>query len=343
MKNYKNLIKVIIFIFIFCILWHITFKILWGENTALSYFYEEKENTIDVAYVGASNVYVYFNTTLAYNEYGFTTYNIATDSQPFVYIKYLLKEIQKYQKPKLYIIDITRIISNPDYYDENSIRKLIDSMKKSYNQYEALTSVLDYLEMPNEERVNYYFSFLLYHNRWEDFKGKSLTENTNLYKGFQTKNYNFNIKPQKKILWNNDSSIKVTDKNKEVLLDLLEYINDNNLNVLFTIPCRTFNATEMSKLNDATKIINKYDYQVINFNQNDSYIDYSNDLYNPNHLNIYGSTKFTLYFAKYLDNIYNLPDHRNDEKYSSWVEEYNRFKSKYEQKTNNNFEALVKE
>ena len=82
----------------------------------------------------------------------------------------------------------------------------------------------------------------------------------------------------------------------------------------------------MPYINEATKIIEDNDLKIINFNTiEDLNIDYSHDLYNCNHINVWGATKFTRYFAKYLDQTYNLADHRNDKKYSSWQKEYERF------------------
>ena len=64
-------------------------------------FYAEPENSLDVVYVGGSACYRYWEPLKAWKDYGFTSYNFATDAiQPQV-IKYILEEIQKTQKPFL--------------------------------------------------------------------------------------------------------------------------------------------------------------------------------------------------------------------------------------------------
>ena len=85
--------------------------------------YHEPRNSIDIAYVGSSNAYTSFNTVLAYNMYGFKTSLISFDAQPFDYIKYLIKETEKYQKPKLYIIDIAKLPDKIDSYTDIDIRR----------------------------------------------------------------------------------------------------------------------------------------------------------------------------------------------------------------------------
>ena len=61
------------------------------------------------------------------------------------------------------------------------------------------------------------------------------------------------------------------------------------------------------------------------------------------HVNTKGATKFTLYFAKYLDSIYDLPDHRGDDRYNSWDLEYERLSKDYQKYTGNDYQELVNE
>ena len=99
------------------------------------------------------------------------------------------------------------------------------------------------------------------------------------------------------------------------------------------------------KMNDAIRIIKDNGFEVINFNalEDFKYIDFNTDLYNENHINIYGSTKYTLYFAKYLKERYNLPNHKEDKNYNSWNKEYERFKIDFNKLTNKNFKDVVEE
>ena len=129
---------------------------------------------------------------------------------------------------------------------------------------------------------------------------------------------------------------------KEILKDLLEYLNKNKINALFTIPVRRYPLQHIQYLNSAVDIIEQSGYKVINFNKiDDLNIDFDKDLYNSAHLNVYGATKYTLYFSKYLKDNYNLKDHRKNEKDSSWLNEYERFKTEFNNLTKKNFEDLI--
>ena len=53
----------------------------------------------------------------------------------------------------------------------------------------------------------------------------------------------------------------------------------------------------------------------------------SEDFRDPDHMNLGGANKFSYYFADYLAENYNLPDHRNDSDYETWYEDYNTWAS----------------
>ena len=114
---------------------------------------------------------------------------------------------------------------------------------------------------------------------------------------------------------------------------------------MFVLSKRYYDEETNGKLNEVIKIIRENNLKVINFNQVDELnnINFATDYYNKEHLNVYGTTKYTLYFAEYLKENYQLPDHRGNPKYNSWISEYKRFKNDYKNATGNNFEDLINE
>ena len=167
-KNMKNLLKSITFIFIFCILFLVTFKFFWLTKNPITYFYDEPKNTLDIVYVGASNVFNHFNSTLAFSEYGYATGLISFNSVPFVSIEYLLKEFEDYQDPQLYIIDISNLADDFSKLEEGPIRRVTDSIKSSKNRTELINKILSYTDTPKEDYKYYYYSFFTYHDLWKE-------------------------------------------------------------------------------------------------------------------------------------------------------------------------------
>ncbi len=346
----KKIVKCILFISLFGIIWNCLFNILWLSDTPISNLYKERENSIDIIYLGSSNAYAHYNTTLGYHLYGFTTGFMSTDSQPPVTLVPLMKETQKRQKPSLYVIDISRFGTDSNLYNEGDIRRTTDSMKFSRNRNDAIKASLKFTNVMKNDPTskagnnyyNYYFSFLLYHNSWKNLQLLNFKGRTNLYKGYLFDNYRIKKVPQKKFIWS-ENNHKLPKENKEALLDLLEYVKKENLNVLFLIPIRNMNEWIVGRLGEATSIIEKKGYKVINFNTlKDFTVDFNTDFYNQNHLNVYGATKYTLYFSNYLKEHYELKDHRKDKKYQSWEKEYQRLKKDFKDLTDRDFDNLLK-
>ncbi len=296
---------------------------------------------MDIVYIGPSNAYLHFNTVLAYKSFGFTTGLISADSQPVATIKYLIKESQKYQNPLLYVIDLSMLPIDTDIYNDSEIRKTLDSIPFSYNRINAYNELLKYETNTKKDYIGHYFSFFMYHNKWKKLWINSFSKIKNFYKGYFLDSETVKINPQNKYKWNNNI-VELPKENEQILINLLTYIKENNLNVLFIIPNKYFQAKYISRLNYTTSIIKKSGYKVINFNAIDGLdIDYESNFYNRGHLNVYGSTKFTLYFSKYLKENYDLPDHRKDKKYNSWDKEYKRFKEDFNKLTQKNFNELI--
>ena len=123
---------------------------------------------------------------------------------------------------------------------------------------------------------------------------------------------------------------------------MIDYIKSNNINVLFVLPIKKYDEQTKQKINSAIKTLNDNGFEVVNFNKIEELgIDGAHDFSDNDHLNVYGATKFTLYFSKYLKEKYSLPDHREENGYDSWKSEYERFKSQYKYVTDSEFDELL--
>ena len=256
----------------------------------------------------------------------------------------MIEEAEKYQNPSLYIIDLTLATRTMDTYDEYGMRRTIDSMKFSKNRIDAINEMLSYRpDISKDKYINYYFSFLFYHNKWNDIKRTNITNEKWFYKGYQFFEDYTTANPQERYNWSEDV-IELQEENKKILYDLIDYIKSNNINnVLFVIPVRSFEKKENERLNRVVEILQDNNLDVINFNTLEDFddIDFAKDFYNSVHFNVYGATKYTLYLSKYLNENYELKNHKGSENYNSWDNEYQQFKNKYRNSTNQDFEELI--
>ena len=163
----KKIIKSFLFLLILAIILICIFLVCHIGRNPITEFYKEPKNSLDIIYLGGSNAFMQFNPSLAYKEYGFTTGMLSFESQPFIATKYLIEEAKKYQKSKLYIIDISKIAEDYSELDEVKIRKVTDSIKKSENRTNLINKILSYTDIPKENYINYYFDFLAYHDIWK--------------------------------------------------------------------------------------------------------------------------------------------------------------------------------
>ncbi len=340
----KKMFKFILFILIFSVIWHYIFNIIWLEKNNISNFYLEERNSLDVIYIGGSNVQQSFNATLAYHLYGFTTGLVSTKAQPFVATQSLIEEVKKSQNPKLYIIDLARSHYNfSTTFNDAWTREVTDAMKPSKNRIDTINKLLKYSNADNNEYINYYFSFFKYHNAWKNINTNSF-KNSEPYKGYAFWQDTLKVAPQERKKWSNGSKV-LPFSNEQVILELVNYIEINNINVLFVVPViNSLSEDEQMQLNKIITILKNNKLKVINFNELEELkIDYKKDFYEPSHLNVYGATKYTIYFSKYLKENYYLQDHRKDEMYTSWNEEYENFKQVFKYWVKDDFENILSE
>ena len=326
------------------------FDILIPKYTSLDDFYSESKNSLDVFYVGSSNVNNNFNSVLAYKEYGFTTAMLSSESQHFSSILHLIKEGLKYQNPKVVVIDISRIkdmikvaeMNQFQYFDQ---RKTIDALKFSKNKISAIYDLIKYDELSFDKYMTFFMPHLIYHDSWKEVTSTTFGYGENgwyrFIKGYQYNTYANQTNSQKRVNWHNDT-IELTDRIYEMLTDLLTYLKEENLDTIFVLPAAEHSNYDISIFNTVIPIIESYRFDVLNFASTDDYgVDYENDFFEPLHYNAYGAIRFTLYFSDYLKNKYDLIDHRSDNNYSSWEDGFKKFEKIFEEETGNKLEDYI--
>jgi hypothetical protein len=72
--------------------------------------------------------------------------------------------------------------------------------------------------------------------------------------------------------------------------------------------------------NRVAEIADKNNIPFIDYNKmfDEIDFDFSDDMNNEGHVNIWGSEKITTHFGEFLKNNYKVSDHKNDDKYATW-------------------------
>lgn len=316
--------------------------------------YAEPENSLDMIYVGASACYRFWEALRAWENFGFTSYSFAVSNMTPQSIRYCIQEAQKTQNPKVWLIDLRTFQIGDEInershmvnmYDEMSIRNVTDHLKS----WELRKGIID-TSVPNEEdRLEYYFPFLKHHVKvannlirevrrfqsgeigFREIASFITGDHTNPFKGFHT------TEKTKPFVFTDCSGVTqikpLEGKLNEYFLDLLDYCKQEGITPLFVVSSYCQIEEHKEEYNYMKQVIESYGFDYLN--TNDYYqeigLDYSFDFYDVSHVNVFGAEKYTDFLAAYIDDRYDLPDHRSDPAFSGWYADAEDFSVMVEQ------------
>lgn len=279
----------------------------------------ENKNSLDVVFMGASEVYSDLAPGYAYKNYGYTSYLYASQASSIMSYKFQLQELLKKQNPKLIVIELnSAVYANDDNVTkEENVRNYVDNTHLSFEKVDFVNSYTD------KNREEFFFPIIKYHDAW-----KSLGENmgmistiaANRFRGYnylkgmmnQTVIFHSSQRTMNEFLADANDKKPLTELSEQKLRELLQFCKDNNLkNVVFArfphiVVRRTYDRCERSNM--VEQIVSEYGFDYLNFEKNDEgiSIDYNNDFYNLDHFNVYGQKKFTDYISRYIRDKYGV-------------------------------------
>ncbi|MBN2879003.1 MAG: SGNH/GDSL hydrolase family protein [Clostridia bacterium] len=329
MKKIKFIVKLIIFICIFSVLLVSVSYIVRPQSDMkdrFAGFYSEPKDTIDAVMIGASSVSPLLAAPYIWNEYGITTYPLSTNAQPAAGIKYIIEEASKSQEDCLFMVDATMfMVEQSSLMTEPRIRNVVDNMKYSFTRIRAINEMVE----DKGSRIDYYFDISKYHSaifgengvKAEDIKYFNF-QSPSEYKGYLFVEAVDIFEPVD--LSNITEEKPIPEDSEAELKALMDYCEANEVNILFFI--NPYAATEINKQehNYIKSIVEQRGFSFINFNDfyEEMDINFGKDLYNVNHMNVYGAEKFSSFLGRYLIENYAFEDKRGNEDYADWDEAY---------------------
>ena len=143
-------------------------------------FYEEPKESLDIVFIGSSNLFSTINPAVLWREQGITSYVFGANEQNLSLSYFYIKEALLYQKPAAVVLDMFYCDYN-ELQREGVLRINLDDMRWGKNKIEAIKE-----NVPKEEAWSYYFTIAKYHERWKDL-GKEdfiVYRGRNPYKGW---------------------------------------------------------------------------------------------------------------------------------------------------------------
>jgi hypothetical protein len=285
-------------------------------------FYNEEKNTVDMAMVGSSAVFRFWDPMLAYEESGLASYDYACASMTPALFRCAVEEVLSRQDPDLLVIDGRRWITDRAEGPNERVRFYLDTVDLNWNRFRAVWYYCRKFHLPFEESVPLFLDLCLYHNNtealanplnWELADNRYVSPDNYYLKGYMMKSgvKQFN-RPSDEIVQSTRAG-GLGPVTQSQLRDLLSYLSSLNRDVLFVFTPYVINEEEMQEFNEVEQIAAEYGIPVWNGNRyyDEIGLDFSSDFYDSRHTNIIGSEKVTKYLLQYIKEHYDLPDHRS--------------------------------
>lgn len=279
-------------------------------------FYKQKDQTVDVLFVGNSHTYCNINSGDLWDHYGISSFNLGGAEQPYWNTYYYVLEALKTQTPKVIVMDITAPGINPtDYQPENWVICNNYGMKWNKNRIDAL----------KVSTIEQTFPRLLVplnsiHGRYVELtKNDFFTKEDSInYKGFDFRDSDNSYETPD--ISNVTDRIEISEKEEKYLRMTIEYILNKNIPLVFVSAPYVVTEQSQGKYNYIFDIAEEYQIPYVDFNKkyDELNIDFQSDFADELHLNWNGNKKYSLYLGDMLKSMYGLPDHRGDQRYESW-------------------------
>ena len=278
------------------------------HNRGASGILAEPDNTIDMVVVGNSEAYTSIIPMELWNNYGYTSYVCASPEQPLPLSVRLVGEAVKKQKPKIVMLEASNINIRYDLSDGT------------------------------DQILNYGLKVFQYHDRWKELKKEDFTTRPeytteNYMKGYEFSDKIRGLKKQptreKKM-----ESVAIPRSN-QIYLKAIKKICDQvgAKFILISIPSIEYwshdTHDELQRFCDKNGI----EFLDLNMNKEEIGIDWTKDTSdNGGHLNYRGALKTTTAIGKYLNENNLLDNHKDDDKYSHWNEQCEKYKRRVKNK-----------
>ncbi len=311
-KNVRLILRVTVFFLIFLVFVAVFSYLFLPKHGATNFaisdmaaygITEEPNNTLDVLVVGDSETYSSISPMCMWEDRGFTSYVCATSGQ-YLFDSYeFMASTLKNQKPKIIILETNAVYR-----------------KFNLNNYIGA-------------KVARKIPIIKYHNRWKrmnlnDFNGEIAKDTESVFKGYIPFHEN---KPGEyyEYMKHSDKKKEIPELNQDCLKDMITLCQEYNVKLIFVSTPSLANWNYMRHNGiEAFAKENGITYLDLNLENDKISINWEKDTRDKgDHLNVKGATKVSKYLGTYLDEQYDLPDHRQDSNYADWnkgLEEYNK-------------------
>lgn len=290
-----------------------------GVNQSAGMYWQPRQ-TIDVVMMGTSHVHCGINTGLLWEKYGIASYDYSCAEQPLWMTYYYLKELYKYQTPKVIVLDVYAPARFKEDYQYNWMAENVYGMRFSLNKAQMLS-----VSVEPKKLSQYFPDFAVYHSRYDDLEEEDFnsffwdSQEKEAFKGYTPY---WNRRPQQWVEVSEDRNDGMTEKSEKYLREIISYTKTKGSELVIIVTPYIMTADDKRTYNRIVEIAAEEGITFINYNEYYESIglDFETDFNDDSHLNYWGSCKFTDCLGEFLSSYSEIPDRRGQDEYESWDE-----------------------
>ena len=317
-----------------------------SSYTQYADFFDEKQN-FDVLFFGTSHMMDAVHPMELWKDFGFLSYNCGGHSNAVATSYWTAQLALEYTTPSVVVIDGYGITGEAKT-SLNSFSYVHLSMDAFPLSRTKIRAVYDLLDDPEVERlianneliteegawvgqeeardpIVLLWPFTVYHNRWSSLGRSDFRPPRNIQKGAETMVAVGDPDEMPRVP--KDEKLEGDTVSIAYLEKLITDCRSRGIDVLLTYLPFPANEEEQREAHRLYDIAEEFNVNYLNFLDLDV-VDFQTDCYDWNsHVNRSGAGKVTAFLGDYLTSHYKLPDHRDDPAYSSWDEDYERYRT----------------
>ncbi|MCD8051626.1 MAG: hypothetical protein LUE89_08115 [Clostridiales bacterium] len=327
----KTVIKAVAFLVVFALLFHLATELLrskWTsdnqERYVLGNFYELDEDSVDVLFLGSSQIIYGVDPVEMYDYAGVSAYCLGGSSATLMSSYYWLIEAEKTQSPSVVMLETSSLFEEVKEHQE---RKKVDEMKFSLNRLRFIRDLTG-LDDISESFLSYLIPIVKYHVRWSELTAKDFgmwMDSDVAYRGFDIVDQCKKGLDYDRMIIDNDDPEgnlrELYDYQLEYLVKIVDYCQENDIElVLFKTPKFSWIGSDSAQVQ---ALADQYGLTYLDYNWeemlNSFDFNLETDMKDYDHLSTLGADKFSDCLADYLTANYDLPDRREDEDFDLQV------------------------
>jgi len=290
----------------------------WDMTNKVSGFYNEPEDEFEIMFFGSSHVYASFSPLELWERTGVKSYVFSTQQQPPWATYYYIKEALKTQHPALMVVECHMILDDKEYYADAVTYSYADDIPLTWNKVK-----LAWMSSPTlEGKVGLLFNFWKYHGRWNELHREDFFfdrgQVRDPYKGFVM------LPPQEEHWWTRpeiegvEERTPLPEKQRYWLEEIIKLCREEGVELWLVKTPDNLTPEDKAVLNTVEDIAGENGAGFFDLNEAFDDIGLTQELfYDPHHLDAFGASKCTAYFAGLLEEY--LPDLKKEPEDPAWA------------------------